>query len=84
MENLPDIPGDYVLLYQVDIADFEEFQRVKARLTRLQGVEDVLLHQKTSAYRLILLTNGLVTDAEVKTCLQDMGYRGSAEKLSLR
>jgi len=83
MEKLPQIPGDYFLLYKVNIKNPEEFQEIKTQLLKLDGVEDVLLHQKISAYQLVLLTDGSVTDEEITAVIQQLGYEASRHKLSL-
>jgi hypothetical protein len=83
MEKLPQVPGDYFLLYKVNIKSPDDFQEIKTQILELDGVEDVLLHQKISAYQLVLLTDGSVIDNEVKTIIQQLGYEATRHRLSL-
>jgi len=84
MEQLPDIPGSYVLLYRISFVNNKDFQKLRKQLFSLEGVKEVLLQQKPVTYRMIVLTNGYVSDARARLMIRRMGYQVTTEKLPLR
>lgn len=84
MEQLPDIPGSYVLIYKISIVNNEDFQKLRKQLFSLVGVKEVLLQKKPATYRVIVLTNGYVSDTRVRLMIRRLGYQATSEKLPHR
>jgi len=85
MENLPDIPGEHVLLYKLSIDSIADFREIRKHLFFKEGVEDVILHKGLeNTYQMIVLTNGTISDAQVRSTVTKLGYQATPEKLPLR
>jgi len=75
MNDSPNIPGKYKQVYTINTKSLLDFEKVKAVLVELKGVEDVLYDDQLSPPEIALLTDGKLSDERVQQAAATLGYR---------
>jgi hypothetical protein len=75
MNDNPNIPGKYKQVYTINTKNLLDFEKVKAVLVELEGVEDVLYDDQLSPPEMALLTDGKLSDERVQQAAATLGYQ---------
>ena len=75
--NDPMISGDYEKVYTVNIVSFMDFERVKADLIQIQGVEDVTFNEEVTPHEMTAFSNGSVADVIIQEVVAQHGFHAT-------
>lgn len=75
------IPGPHGSVFMVDIPDRHEFERVRDKILKVEGVEDVLFNDQTYPHEMTVHTLTLVKVKEIQEVVRDKGYHAVPARL---
>lgn len=68
------IPGNHGRVFMVDINDRHEFERVKDKILKIEGIKDVLYNDQTYPNEMTIHSLTLVKVKDIQDAVRDKGY----------
>lgn len=68
------IPGNHGKIFIIDINDEHDFERVKEKILKLEGVKDVLYHHEIFPREMTIHSYNLVKVKDIQNTVRDKGF----------
>lgn len=68
------IPGNHGKVFIIDINDRHEFEKVKEKILKIEGIRDVLYDDQSFPHEMTIHSQKLVNIKDIQDVVRDKGY----------